>query len=56
MSQKIEADLPMLRCPRCKYEWHPRTPKPKQCPQCGLRLWMKWDVRLREQGGMLLGK
>jgi DNA-directed RNA polymerase subunit RPC12/RpoP len=57
MSQKVEDDLPMLHCPRCKHEWHPRVAKPRQCPECGFRLYMKWDVRLREQaGGMLLGK
>ena len=27
------------RCPRCGYEWQPRTPYPKQCPEanCGQR-------------------
>jgi predicted Zn-ribbon and HTH transcriptional regulator len=56
MSQKIEVELAKATCPRCHYVWTPRVAKPRQCPECGLRLYMKWDVRLREQGGMLLGK
>ena len=23
-----------MKCPKCKYHWQPRVPKPKVCPKC----------------------
>lgn len=27
-----------MKCPRCGYEWEPKTPHPKECPRCKARL------------------
>jgi len=27
-----------MKCPRCRYEWEPRAPQPKECPRCKQRL------------------
>ena len=32
-------DVPLLRCYRCLYLWHPRGPIIHMCPRCKSRLW-----------------
>ncbi len=35
-------EIDMLKCERCKHEWHPRTErKPKWCPKCKTDAWEK---------------
>jgi rubrerythrin len=33
----------MLKCKVCGYEWEPKNKgmEPKQCPNCGTKLWKK---------------
>ncbi len=35
------------KCTRCKYEWLPRTPDPRACPNCKSR---KWKLKKEEKG------
>jgi len=27
-----------MKCSKCQYEWVPRVPEPKECPECKKRL------------------
>ena len=37
-----------IKCPRCGYEWEPRTLNPKKCPRCGQ--WLPgWRIRKGEE-------
>jgi rubrerythrin len=41
-------ELPKLKCPYCGYEWVPRTPEPKKCPNCHNVI---WRLELKEGEG-----
>ena len=30
-----------MQCPKCKYEWNPRSASPKACPRCKQYFWTK---------------
>ena len=35
-----------LRCVKCKHEWLPRVPNPKECPECKRR---DWEAKSKEE-------
>ena len=37
LNNKKEANM-QVKCPKCGYQWTPRTDKPKSCPECKARL------------------
>jgi len=34
-----------LTCAKCGYEWTPKVPDPKECPQCKSRYWREPQER-----------
>ena len=40
--QRRAGSMPeLLRCAKCRYEWTPKVPDPKECPQCKSRYWQE---------------